>query len=140
MVTNLSSRIHIRLGLLSRIDETRRRLALGLMVASGFAALAYQIAWTQQATIWLGHESAAVLAVVAAFFGGLALGAWTLGPRVDLSSNPALWYAACEAVIGIWSLALAFLMAPAGELLLIVIGAQPSAWGGRNYDRWAGCC
>ena len=113
--------------MLSRIDETRRRLALGLMVASGFAALAYQIVWTQQATIWLGHESAAVLAVVAAFFGGLALGAWTLGPRADLSARPALWYAACEAAIGLWSLALAFLMAPAGELLLLLTGAQPSA-------------
>src|SRR5262245_35557579 len=99
------------------------------MVASGFAALAYQIVWTQQATIWLGHESAAVLAVVAAFFGGLALGAWTLGPRIDLSPRPGLWYAACETAIGTWSLVLAFAMTPAAELLLGITGAQPAlAW------------
>jgi len=107
----------------------RTSLALGLMVASGFAALSYQIVWTQQATIWLGHESAAVLAVVAAFFGGLAVGALALGPRIDRSPKPAHWYAACEAAIGLWSLALAFLMAPASKWLLDLTGAQASpAW------------
>ena len=45
-----------------------------LIAASGFAGLGYQIVWTEQCSSWLGHESAAVLAVVAAFFGGLALG------------------------------------------------------------------
>src|SRR5262245_33829579 len=87
----------------------RSRLAPGLLMtaASGFAALAYQIVWTQQASVWLGHETAAVLAVVAAFFGGLALGALALGPRIDRSARPARWYAACEALIGLWSFALA---------------------------------
>ncbi len=112
-----------------RLDESRRRLALGLMVASGFAALGYQIVWTQQATIWLGHESTAVLAVVAAFFGGLAVGALALGPRIDGSRRPARWYAACEVVIGLWSVALAFLMAPASKWLLDLTGEQPAtAW------------
>jgi spermidine synthase len=97
------------------------------MVASGFAALGYQIVWTQQGAIWLGHESAAVLAVVAAFFGGLAVGALALGPRIDRSSNPAHWYAACEAAIGLWSLAFALLMAPVAEWLLDLTGEQPSS-------------
>ena len=44
-----------------------KRLALLLMAASGFAGLGYQIVWTQQFGLVLGHESAAVLAVVAAF-------------------------------------------------------------------------
>src|SRR5262245_6623607 len=96
------------------------------MVASGFAALGYQIVWTQQASAWLGHESAAVLAVVAAFFGGLGVGSLALGPRVDLSLRPARWYAACEAVVGLWSVALAILIAPASSALLVLTGAQPS--------------
>lgn len=96
------------------------------MVASGFAALGYQIVWTQQGALWLGHEAAAVLAVVAAFFGGLAVGALTLGSRIENSSRPAHWYAACETVIGLWSLALAFLMAPVADGLLGLTGAQPS--------------
>ena len=106
---------------------TRHR-ALGLMLISGFAGLGYQIVWTQQSALWLGHESAAVLAVVAAFFGGLGVGALALGARIDRSGKPAHWYAACEALIGLWSLALAFLMPPVSLWLLDLIGPQPSAW------------
>lgn len=96
------------------------------MVASGFAGLAYQIVWTQQSTSWLGHESAAVLAVVAAFFGGLALGALTLSSRIERSSHPARWYAGCEIAIGVWSLALVLILEPASSALLMLVGPQPS--------------
>src|SRR6185503_19395609 len=54
-------------------------LPVAVMAASGFAGLGYQVVWTQQCALWLGHESAAVLAVVAAFFGGLAVGSLALG-------------------------------------------------------------
>ena len=96
------------------------------MVALGFAGLAYQIVWTQQSTSWLGHESAAVLAVVAAFFGGLALGALLLSSRIERSSQPARWYAWCEIAIGVWSFALVLLMKPVSSALLLLIGPQPS--------------
>jgi spermidine synthase len=112
---------------LARGRSRQMVLACLLMVASGFAGLAYQIVWTQQSTSWLGHESAAVLAVVAAFFGGLALGALTLGSRIDKSARPARWYAGCEIVIGLWSLTLAALLEPASSALLGLIGPQPSA-------------
>ncbi len=101
------------------------RLALLLMGASGFAGLGYQVAWTQQATLWLGHESAGVLAVVAAFFGGLGVGALLLAPRIEAGA-PGRWYAGCEAAIGAWSLALAWLLTPTTELMLGLIGAEPS--------------
>jgi spermidine synthase len=101
-------------------------LACALMVASGFAGLAYQIVWTQQSTAWLGHESAAVLAVVAAFFGGLALGALILGSRIERTSRPERWYAGCEIAIGAWSIALALLLKPVSSALLTLIGPQPS--------------
>ncbi len=100
--------------------------APALMAVSGFASLGYQIVWTQQAGRWLGHEAAAVLAVVAAFFGGLAVGAWGLGGRIERSARPARWYAACEALIAAWSLVLALLMAPAGQALLALTGADPT--------------
>src|SRR6185369_14776913 len=103
-----------------------RPLALTLMVSSGAAALGYQIVWTQQAALWLGHESAAVLAVVAAFFGGLALGALLLGRRVQQSLAPARWFAACEAAIGAWSIVLALLLDPLARGLVAVIGPQPA--------------
>jgi spermidine synthase len=105
-----------------------RGLSIALMLASGFAGLGYQIVWTQQSALWLGHEAAAMLAIVAAFFGGLGLGALWLARRVDASANPQRWYAACEAAIGLWGLALIGLMAPVSRLLLQWLGPQPSTW------------
>lgn len=116
-------------GTYTALRSDKQRLALALMLASGFASLGYQIVWTQQTALWLGHESAAVLAVVAAFFGGLALGSLLLGSRIERSPRPVHWYAACEAVIGVWSLVLAFLPPPVMSWFLDMIGTQPSpAW------------
>ena len=107
-------------------DTLRWRASLVLMAASGFAGLGDQIVWTQQCALWLGHESAAVLAVVAAFFGGLAAGASLLGPAIERSARPALWYAACEAAIAGWSVVLLMLMAPFGDWVLGITGTQPA--------------
>jgi len=96
------------------------------MTASGFAAMGYEIVWTQQSALWLGHESAAVLAVVAALFGGLALGGLVLGPRIEASCRPVRWYAGCELVVAVWSLALLVLASPFSGWVLRAIGAQPS--------------
>jgi spermidine synthase len=106
--------------------NTRQRAVLALMVASGFAGLGYQIVWTQQSARWLGHEAAAVFAVVTAFFGGLALGALALSRRIERSPQPARWYAGCELVIAVWSLVLALGIGPLSDTLLGLIGAQPS--------------
>lgn len=97
------------------------------MGLSGAAGLGYQIVWTQQAAAWLGHESAAVLAVMAAFFGGLALGALALGAWIERSQHPARWLAGCELTIALWALVLAGGMQPAGQLLLAWTGPQPGA-------------
>ncbi|WP_290763472.1 fused MFS/spermidine synthase [Aquabacterium sp.] len=107
-------------------EAARHRAALLLMVASGFAGLGYQVVWTQQCALWLGHESASVLAVVAAFFGGIALGALWLGPRIERSERPVRWYAVCEVAIALWGLALLVLMSPASDWLLVRMGAQPA--------------
>ncbi len=99
------------------------------MLASGAAALGCQIVWTQQAALWLGHDGTAALAVVAAFFGGLALGAWAIAPRIERGANPVRAYAACEALIGLWGLVLAFGMPAAGRALMTLVGAEASpAW------------
>ncbi len=102
-------------------------LAMAVMLASGFAGLGYQIVWTQQASQWLGHDGVAVLAVVGGFFGGVALGALALGPRIDRSPHPARWYAGCELAIALWAAALIGLMGPASRLLMQTVGAQPAA-------------
>lgn len=112
------------------VGSVRQRWApLMLMGASGFAGLGYQIVWTQQFALWLGHETAAVLAVVAAFFGGLSLGALFLGRRIEQSPRPARWYAGCELVIALYSPLLGLLLPPFSAWLLRLTGAlPPPAW------------
>jgi spermidine synthase len=101
--------------------------SLALMAASGFAGLGYQIVWTQQCALWLGHESAAVLAVVAAFFAGLALGARVAGPRLARSRQALRWYVGCELTIASWGLVLMAGVEPVSRGLLALIGPQPAA-------------
>lgn len=95
-------------GSVSRVDVSVKTRALSIAMASGFAGLGLQIVWTQQGALALGHEAASMLAVVTAFFGGLAVGALALGGPIARSARPARWYSACEAVIGSWALVLAF--------------------------------
>ena len=114
---------------MSALQIARQRWAWLLTCASGFAGLGYQVVWTQQVALWLGHEAAAVLAVVSAFFGGLAVGAGLLAARILRSPHPARWYAGCELLIALWSLLLALGLAPFSQALLDLTGAQPSpAW------------
>lgn len=96
-----------------------------LMLASGFAGLVYQIVWTQQLGVWLGHEIVSVLAVVAAFFGGLALGAWRCGAWIARSAQPGRGYAWLELSIALWALLLIPLMPVFGGALTVAIGAEP---------------
>ena len=97
------------------------------MGMSGFAGLGYQIVWTEQFGVWLGHDIVAVLAVVAAFFGGLGLGACLLAKPVAASTRPLAWYAGCETAIAVWGLMLSWLMPAAGAWLAALTGPQPSA-------------
>jgi len=109
------------------LNRERRWAPHALMILSGFAAMGYEIVWTQQSSLWLGHESAAVLAVVAAFFGGLALGGLLLGPRIEASARPVRWYAGCELVVALWSLALLVIAPPFSGWVLRITGVEPSA-------------
>src|SRR5919197_5991448 len=56
-----------------------RRLFIFLYMVSGAAALVYEVVWTRLLTLQLGHTVAATSTVLAAFMGGLAVGAWAAG-------------------------------------------------------------
>jgi spermidine synthase len=101
--------------------------SLSLMMASGFAGLGYEIVWTQQSALWLGHESAALLAVVAAFFGGMAVGGLALGSRIEASARPVRWYAGCELVVALWGLLLIFAGPRLSGWVMKTTGVEPSA-------------
>jgi spermidine synthase len=89
----------------------RGRGALFLAFAcSGAAALIYETAWTRLLTLFMGHTVAAVSTVLAAFMGGLAVGA-AVGGRLASRLSPAhalLGYAIVEVLIAICAIALPF--------------------------------
>jgi len=76
--------------------------------------------------VGLGHEMPAVLAVTAAFFAGIALGAWALDRRVSVTAHPGRWYAVLEMVIGVWGLATIALVPRLNESVGQWIGISPS--------------
>ncbi|MEM9182407.1 MAG: fused MFS/spermidine synthase [Pseudomonadota bacterium] len=102
-----------------------------LMTLSGFAGVGYEVVWSRMLTTALGHEIVAVLAVLAAFFAGLALGAWTFGGRIRRSDHPTRWYAGLEAAIGLWALALLALLPLVNELVPVLISTE--AGSGRQW-------
>ncbi|HYN09992.1 MAG TPA: fused MFS/spermidine synthase [Vicinamibacterales bacterium] len=65
-----------------------RRLFLVLYGLSGAAGLIYEVLWTRQLTLLMGHTTAATSAVLAAFMGGLALGAALAGRLAKRVSEP----------------------------------------------------
>ena len=112
--------------------QVRGWLLYFLFFFSGAAGLGYQIAWIRMFSTSLGHEMPAVLAVVAAFMGGMALGAWSLDKPISRSGHPGRWYAFLEILIGLWALVSTLLIPLANESALQAIGVEPSAlrhWG-----------
>jgi spermidine synthase len=67
----------------------QRRLLVVLYMISGAAALVYEVIWTRLLTLQLGHTVAAASTVLAAFMGGLAVGAWLAGRFVTRRTNAA---------------------------------------------------
>ncbi|MFO1402336.1 MAG: fused MFS/spermidine synthase [Steroidobacteraceae bacterium] len=92
---------------------------------SGVAALVYQTAWTRQFALVFGTSELAVATVLAAYMGGLALGARLVEPWLASMLRPVRWYARAELGIG----AAAVALVPAGlwlaeRLLVAWVGGQ----------------
>jgi spermidine synthase len=81
-----------------------------VLFLSGFAGLGYEMVWTRTFSAALGHEMVSVLAVTTAFFCGLGLGSWALDRSRGLLRQPGRAYAALEFTVGLWSLALSFIL------------------------------
>ena len=80
--------------------------AIFCLLISGAAGLVYQVVWMRYLSLFLGHTSYAVVAVLVAFMGGLALGNAWLGARADRVQRPLALYAWLE--IGIAGYAVFF--------------------------------
>ena len=100
--------------------------------ASGAAALVYEVAWTRLLTLYLGHGVAAASTVLAAFMGGLAIGAAVAGPASDrLDRRTAMrLYAGLEVAIAVLALLVPVFLALATPLLRL---AYADAAGGGAF-------
>lgn len=94
-------------------------------VLSGFAALLYQTAWLRQFSLVFGTSELAVAAVLAAYMGGLSLGAGVAARYVSRITRPVLFYGLLEAGIALSALAVPFLLQGARFLYIAVWGGQP---------------
>ncbi|MBM4160189.1 MAG: hypothetical protein FJ217_03725 [Ignavibacteria bacterium] len=81
-----------------------------LFIVSGAAGLAYQIVWFKYLSLFLGNTTYAQTIVLATFMGGLAIGAWLWGRRVDRTVRPLSLYGLLEIVIGVYCLVYPFLL------------------------------
>src|SRR3990170_2027008 len=73
---------------------------------SGAAALIYEVAWVRSLSLVFGGSHLAVTTVLSVFMGGLALGSWLIGRRVDRLTRPLRTYGLLE--IGIAAFAVVF--------------------------------
>ena len=87
-----------------------RWLFVGLYTMAGAAALVYEVAWTRLLTLQMGHTVSAVSTVLAAFMGGLAIGAWIAGRLYVSGSRRLRTYAILEILIALIAIALPLLL------------------------------
>jgi spermidine synthase len=70
-----------------------------LFFFSGFVALVYEALWQRRFSLVFGSAAPATAAVIAAYFAGLAIGAFFIGRRVQRSESPLRLYAGLERII-----------------------------------------
>jgi spermidine synthase len=99
-----------------------RWVFVALFFATGISGLGYQVLWAKSFAAGVGHEFPAVLAVVTAFMGGIALGAGLYGRWRALRS-----YGWLELAIGIWGAATIVVIPAANRLTIEWLGPEPSA-------------
>lgn len=102
-----------------------RELAAAAALA-GAAALAYETLWTRLLGLALGHEQLGVLAVLAGFFAGLAVGAWLTHTRADSLRRPARVFAILQLGAGAYAIASPWLLTRFGAWLPVVLGVEPA--------------
>jgi spermidine synthase len=84
---------------------------LAVFFLSGAAGLVYQVVWMRALALVFGVTTYAVATVLATFMGGLAIGSYAIGRRIDRVGEPLLVYAALEAAIGVYALFVPALLA-----------------------------
>ena len=101
---------------------------IACFLCSGAAGLLYEVVWSKQLTYLLGGSLQSVATVVAAFLGGLALGARVLGSKLAARPRLARSYALLEVGVAL----LGLLMLPLLRSLDAPVGQLYRALGGES--------
>ncbi len=80
---------------------SKKSLYFILFGLSGFSGVMYESLWSHYLKLFLGHAAYAQMLVLMIFMGGMALGAFSIVPRGERIRRPLLYYALCEATIGL---------------------------------------
>jgi spermidine synthase len=99
------------------MSRSRDGLLLVAALASGAAALAYEMLWTRLLALSLGSEIVGILATLAGYFGGMALGAAVLHDRAVRAANPARLFVALELAAAVFALVSPFLLVALARVL-----------------------
>src|SRR3954453_3064739 len=75
---------------------SKRASVLAIFVLSGAAALIDEIVWSRQLVLVFGNTTQAVSAILAGFFGGIAVGSFVGGRIADRVRVPLRMYAVLE--------------------------------------------
>src|SRR5205823_2177102 len=104
-----------------------------LFLLSGATGLVYELLWVRLLYQAFGSTIQSVTTVVAAYMGGLGLGAWWLGRRADRHPNPAALYGRLQRALGrlygLNTLGAVAGTALAGFVLIERVGIRLSLWG-----------
>ena len=97
-------------------------LMLLLFVASGCAALIYEVVWFQLLQFVIGSSAVSIAVLLGTFMGGMCLGSLALPRFVATTRHPLRVYAVLEIGIGLAAVAILFAMPIVGKLYTALAG------------------
>src|SRR5574342_1083438 len=100
-----------------------------LFFLSGATGLIYQLLWIRLLYQAFGSTIQSVTTEVAAYMGGLGLGAWLLGRRADRHPLPAALYGRLELLIGLFGLVSPLVLSMAQQAYLSIARGLPAGSG-----------
>ncbi len=93
-------------------------LLIALFAASGATSLIYQTIWARHLSLVFGTSQLAISTLLAAFMGGLALGAFAAARWSPRARDPLLAYAALEALVAVYALVFPWILDAAAPVYL----------------------
>ena len=108
----------------SRPAHPRVALVALLVLASGCAALVFQIAWMRELRLVFGATTASTAAVLAIFMAGLGIGSAVLGKLADRVANPLRMYGLLEVAIALSTAVTPWLIGLATSIYLNLGGQE----------------